>query len=221
MFNLGDIVKPRPFCLGHNYLFKVISKKESLDKETFYELEGIIQRLNPINGSKEEQLKEIKALEDALWDDSSLELIESTSEIKTSLIDKKEENEMQILDIYKERKNQLLMDEFYKNKKEIMKEDEIQKIQDEMINQINIILDNEGRNEKFEILAPEFHKNMVTKQTEEKLNKIEMELDSEKDKLYNTIQEVKALFELTDDYNERMKILKRYDIINKEGKLNV
>lgn len=141
-------------------------------------------------------------------------------EVKINKINE-EEKEMEILDLYKERKNQLLMNNFYKERQEIIEEDEIQKIKEEMIKQINIILDNEERNEKFETLVPGIAKNVFTKQTQEKINKLEIDLDSEKDKLYNTIQEVRALFELTDDYNERIKILKNYDILDKKGKLNV
>ena len=56
---------------------------------------------------------------------------------------------------------------------------------------------------------------------EEKLEKLEAETDKERDKLHDNIEEIKALFELTEDYEERMKILKKYDIINKDGKLTV
>lgn len=244
MFKVGDIVRPKKGFIGHNYCFKIIEVEMNPFDDNTYKLQGIKQDLDPLLGSTSRQVSIIDNVEELWWKEKHIELTSTVKlrydipNIKMSdyndivlekmekeilkLNDKvKEEKEMDILDLYKERKNELLMNEFYKNRHEIIEEDEIQKIKNEMINQINIILDNEGSNEKFETLVPGLSKIITTKQTEEKLNKIEMELDSEKDKLYNTIQEVKALFELTDDYNERMKILKRYDIINKNGKLNI
>lgn len=136
-------------------------------------------------------------------------------EIKIDKINE-EENEMQILDLYKERKVKVLDKVLLEAKEKVKKEDEIQSIILEMTNQVNTILENQGRKIKYE-----FQPNLITLETEAKLNELEKKYYEEVANLRSTLEEIRALFELTDDYEERIKILKKYGILNKDGKLSI
>lgn len=130
-----------------------------------------------------------------------------------------EENIMDILKLYNERKSFDIKNNYNIELQKIQKEDAIQKIILEMQMQINTILENENRDERVDLESP--NKNILTTESEEKINKLEVETDKKKDELHASLDEVKALFEMTEDYNERIKILKNYKILNKDGKLSV
>ena len=131
----------------------------------------------------------------------------------------KEDKTMKILDIYRERKEFEINQNYIKNRNEIIKEDEIQKIIRETELQINTILDIEERLDRVDFSSR--NEELLTNVSKEKLEKLEAETDKERDKLHDNIEEIKALFELTEDYEERMKILKKYGIIDKDGKLSI
>ena len=133
----------------------------------------------------------------------------------------KEKNNMKILDLYRERKNFKIQNDFLINKDKILEEDEIQKIFKEMINQVNVILENEGSKPvDMELLVQ--YKEFRTAKTNEKLHKLEVETDMLKDKIYSDYEEVKAMLSMTDNYEEQIKILKNYGIIDKKtNKLSI
>lgn len=133
----------------------------------------------------------------------------------------KEKNNMEILDLYKERKDFEIKNDFLINKDKILEEDEIQKIFKEMINQVNVILENEG-SKPVDMELPIQYKEFRTAKTNEKLNKLEADRDRLLDKVYSDYEEVKALLSMTNDYQEQIKILKNYGIIDKKtNKLSV
>ena len=123
---------------------------------------------------------------------------------------------MQILDLYEERKRKAIEKEYLEAKEMTRKDDEIQKIIIEMTNQVNTILENQGSTAVYE-----FNPSLVTVKTQERFEMLEKGKDKEIEELRSTLDEIRALFELTADYNERIKILKNYDILDKKGKLNV
>ena len=128
---------------------------------------------------------------------------------------------MEILDLYKERKDFKIKNDFLINKDKILEEDEIQKIFKEMIEQVNVILENEG-SKPVDMELPIQYKEFRTAKTNEKLNKLEADRDRLLDKVYSDYEEVKALLSMTNDYQEQIKILKNYGIIDKKtNKLNV
>ena len=202
-----------------------------------YKLQGIKQNLDPLLGST----FIIDKVEELWWKEEDIEL---TSNIKphyditgtisspngsdssvlsemekklTKLIKiNKEGNKMQILDLYEERKVKALEKEILEAKSKIKEQDEIQSIILEMTNQVNTILENQGRKIKYE-----FEPNLITTETEVKLDELDKKYHEEIKNLRSTLDEIRALFELTADYNERIKILKNYDILDKKGKLNV
>ena len=249
MFKIGDIVRPKKGFKGHNYCFKVIEIQKEPFAKDLYRIQRIEQQLDG-NYSPTFQLNIIKTVEQCLWEEDELELtsdvtlrykgtvsnindindiVETNSEFLKQYakklrkeceikIDKinKEENEMQILDLYEERKRKAIEKEYSKAIKEVKKNDEIQKIIIEMTNQVNTILENQGLNKIYE-----FQPSLVTLETEIKIDELRDKQHEEIKNLRSTLDEIRALFELTADYNERIKILKNYDILDKKGKLNV
>ena len=239
MFKVGDIVTPKENCIGNGYYFQVEQIELSRFDDNTYKLKRIKQKLDPLKGSIPSQLNTIKSVEFALWKEEDLyavKTLDSTATLKISPYDvftsiksynlegikesinkiNKEEKEMDILEIYKEKKIKTLEKEFSEAKKVAIEEDEIQKIIIEMTNQVNTILENEGSDTRYES-----HPNLYTSKTEAKLNKLNDKYHEQIEELRSTLDEIRALFELTDDYNERIKILKNYDILDKKGKLNV
>jgi len=239
MFKIGDIVRPKKGFMGHNYCFKIIEVEMNPFDDNTYKLQGIKQDLDPLLGSTSYQVSIIDKVEELWWGEKHIEL---TSDVKlryditdinipdyTSIVldemernllklknKVKEEEEMDILEIYKERKIKTLEKEFSEAKKAAIEEDEIQKIIIEMTNQVNTILENEDSDTRYES-----HPNLYTSKTEAKLNELNDKYHEQIEELRSTLDEIRALFELTDDYNERIKILKNYDILDKKGKLNV
>lgn len=216
MLEIGDIVTPKGY--NCNILFKIIDKKDTpFEDGLIYDLQRITQFLDSIYGPIKEQLDFIFYVEKTYFKENELKLIKkNTAKIDKSLNFKEGDNKMDILDVYKERKRKALDKELLDAKENVKKEDEIQNIILEMTNQVNTILENQGRKIKYE-----FEPNLITLETEAKLDELEKEHHKQIEELRSTLEEIRALFELTDDYNERMKILKRYGIINKDGKLSI
>lgn len=239
MFKIGDIVRPKKGFMGHNYCFKIIEVEMNPFDDDLYKLQGIKQDLDPLLGSTSYQVSIIDKVEELWWGEKHIELTSTVklrydvpnikmSDYKGIVLEKmekeilklndkvKEEKEMNILEIYKERKIKTLEKEFSEAKKVAIEEDEIQKIIIEMTNQVNTILENEGSDTRYES-----HPNLYTSKTEAKLNELNDKYHEQIEELRSTLEEIRALFELTDDYNERIKILKNYDILDKKGKLNI
>lgn len=239
MFKIGDIVRPKIGFIGHEYCFKIIEVEMNPFDEDSYKLQGIKQDFDPIYGSTSFQVNIIDKVEQLWWKENTIELTSNVklrydapninvSDYKSIVLDEKErnllklknkvkeENEMQILDLYEKRKTKLIIDEYSKAEKEVKKEDEIQSIILEMTDQVNTILKNQNKK-----ITYEFEPNLITLETEIKIDKLKDKRHEELEELRSTLDEIRALFELTDDYNERIKILKNYDILDKKGKLNV
>lgn len=244
MFDLGDVVTPKEMCIAHGYYFRIKEIELHPSDENLYRIERIEQKLDPRRGSFTEQTKIINKAEEAIWNENGLRLIEPKSfkitgkyYQDTSTFDEKyfdnltelakvaskvkinlkgENIIMDILEIYEERKVKVLEKEILEAKIKVKEKDEIQSIILEMTSQVNTILKNQGRKTIYE-----FEPNLVTLETEAKLDELEKIHHEQIEELRSTLKEIRALFELTDDYNERIKILKNYDILDKKGKLNV
>ena len=231
MFKIGDIVRLKKYFKGHNYCFKVIEIQKEPFVKDLYRIQRIEQELDG-DYSPTFQLNIIKTVEQYLWEEDELELTSDAklrydetviaipyykSIVLAELENKvKEEKKMEILDLYEQRKEKALNKEVLEAKENIKKEDEIQSIIIEMTNQVNTILENQGSDTRYES-----HPNLYTLETEKKLDEIDKMYYERREELRSTLEEIRALFELTDDYNERIKILKNYKILNKDGKLNV
>lgn len=216
MLEIGNIVTPKGY--NCNILFKIIDKKDTpFENGPIYYLQRITQFLDSIYGPIKDQLDFIFYVENTYFKEDDLKLITKNAIKFDKLLNFKEgENKMDILDLYEIRKVKALEKEILEAKSKVKEQDEIQSIILEMTNQVNTILENQGRKIKYE-----FEPNLITLETEAKLDELEKEHHKQIEELRSTLEEIRALFELTDDYNERIKILKRYDIINKNGKLNI
>ena len=234
MIKLGDIVTLEDCCWGHGYLFRVSSLVRTMGYESKYLRKG----------PSKEQLAIIKQVEDSFWGEDELQVLEPTPETTVKLsdeimkwstvsidssgnvlqsgkkiytINKKEEKEMEILKLYEGRKGEEITNNYRKERERILKEDEIQSIIIEMENQVNTILENQNLRNRLKVDV----EGLYTAETEDKLEELKKSTDAERAKLRSTLHEICALFEMTDDYNERIKILKNYDILDKGRKLNV
>lgn len=138
----------------------------------------------------------------------------------------KEENSMyanKIIDIYESRKRSKIREKYEDEKKEILKEDIFQNLSKQFENQVKELYKNEFDKEMpYEISALN---NLYSKETEIKLKKIDEHLNKELDDLHILLEEINAQLSLVlvDDvnaYDITVKILKNYEILNKNGKIN-
>lgn len=258
MFSLGDIVKPKEYCIGHNYEF-VIKERFQDNRGYYYKLKQYGCEVKMEYGPADEQVAEIKQVELSNWrDDELIPLISYMSSdslgnsFDTVIMDEpisintvgttissvspgtaklsfdiptynyykelceKEKNNMKILDIYKERKEKKLREEYENQKEEILNQDTIQSIINEMQDQVNAILEEEDIG--FDKLKVN-RKDLITEETRKKIQNLDKECHKNEDELRSTLEEIRALFEMTEDYNERLKILKTYKIVDKNGKI--
>ena len=228
MLQVGDIVRPKEGYIANKYLFKIKSKVYTSVPlcKWQYKIERLTAEL-PNIGNIAEELNLIQKAENWCWDEDELEPISSFSkgyEFKEVYFEEpiypeeinKEEN-MKILELYKERKEDAILEDYEKKEEAVLAEDEMQKIINEMTDQVNALLESENRTDFFYVESEGF---TLTK-TNEKLDKLNEEKEDEILQLNKTIEEIEAMFEMTEDYEERMKILKKYGIINKDGKLSI
>lgn len=127
--------------------------------------------------------------------------------------DKKEDKNMKILDLYLERSKEKIKNEYKDKIDEIESKDPINKIIEEAENQINVALD---RDEDNEFILVGRSSILLTDETMRKIAELNLEESKEFAKLTETVDEVKAMLSMTDDYDNQIKILKNYDIIDKK-----
>lgn len=131
---------------------------------------------------------------------------------------KGEKDNMELLDIYESRKKRNIRNEYSEKRTKIINEDIFKNLTLNFEKQIIDLYKNEYDKEiSFAVVLKD---EMITKETKERLDKIEKEEKEEVFKIIETLEEVKAQLELSKDYDTQMKILKRYDIIGKDGKIN-
>lgn len=248
MFEVGDIVRPEGYSYWFHISDLVTTTR---DRTNFYSLKRIEEILDPQKGPLNKQLEIIESVERKVWSENALERFETIPDTAVKLSDElmkwanisidlaenslhddtidslsyaltkqnktnKEENIMDILDLYEERKLKFIREEYSESEKNVKENDEIQKIIIEMTNQVNTILENQGTEARYAHLP-----SLYTPETVEKLDELGKKRCETIEKLRSTLEEIRALFEMTDDYHERIKILKDYNILDKKGKLNV
>lgn len=125
-----------------------------------------------------------------------------------------EEKEMEILKIYRNKTENYLRNEYNKKKEEILNKDRIQSVLKRAEEEINILLERDEDN-KFE-----FHSiTMLEPATEVLLKKVEKEFDEKINKFNDLVTEVKAQMEIAENYETKIEILKRYNILDETGKI--
>lgn len=130
--------------------------------------------------------------------------------------ERKGSDNMEIINLYYKRKNKEIEEKYNEERKKIIENDEIQKLAKETVEKINKILENEEQEVNYIFGKMEAY----TKDTQNKIAQLDLNEAKETTNLYNEKMEVEALLELTEDYSERIQILKNYGIINKDGKVN-
>lgn len=247
MIHIGDIVRPIESCIGHQFEFVVRYDSPSPK----FKLKATNNIIDPMYGPYEKQMEEMKRAEESEWCANELELVKNGPTLSQALeanhiifeeflqnekyrhnalniltenlcecnINNNEEDNknMKILELYKERKEEAILEDYNNQRDKILAEDEIQKIIKEMVHQVNSIFENEEREDRLYIDSKDFYQEI----TMDKLDELDELKENEVAELDKTIEEIEALFDLTEDYEERMKILKKYGIINKDGKLSI
>lgn len=133
----------------------------------------------------------------------------------------KGDNNMKILDLYKKRKSEILYSNYNEKIKEIESFDSIQSLINDTRDQLNALLGRE-EGDKVIITIDNLHGDKLHDDiTQVKIEEATLEYDKQKQELCLLTEEVSAILEMTTDYDEQVKILKKYNILNKEGKLNV
>ena len=236
MFKIGDIVRPKKGFIGDIYCFQIIEVVMNPFDDNLYKLQGIKQDLGPLPGSTSYHVNIIDQVEQLWWKEKDIEL---TSNIKLCydatdinisdyngiVLDEmgrtllklnnkyKEENKMNILDVYKERKKEAINKKYDNLIQEIKDSDKIQ----EIMQDTNRLIQEIDPDRKFSKVVF----NAYTSETEEDISDMEKARDMEIAELNNLIEEVEAYFTMTTDFSERKEILKNYSIIDKKGKLNI
>lgn len=123
----------------------------------------------------------------------------------------KEENEMyKILDIYETRQRAKINDTYNERIKSIIEDDEIQKIIKEMENQVRTVAGERAEGYCFA------YPGLYEERTAKAIKELEQERDQKVKELRNKIIDIKALAELAPNYEEKLKILRDYEIIDKK-----
>lgn len=134
------------------------------------------------------------------------------------LNDKKEKEEMKILNLYNEKMKDKIDKEYDKKIIELESNDELQLTVKEMLNQLDTILENNGERtlkEQGNTIILDLYLSKTVKAKQELLDEKREKLKE----LSQKLEEIDALFYLTEDYQERMKILQNYGIVNKKGQI--
>lgn len=127
----------------------------------------------------------------------------------------KEKNTMKILELYKNRNLDSINEKYDNLRDEVIKEDKIQKLLLDTENEINVLLNREENNR----IKLDLDEEIYTNETEQKLQELENKLYKEKTDLNKKVKTLESLFELTEDYKERVNILQKYEVLDK--KLNL
>ena len=141
---------------------------------------------------------------------SFIKIEDSLNKIKDGLNNIKEEQKMlKILELYENKQSQLIRKDYYSKMEEIQKNDVVSIIIEEMKKQLEAVIPE--KMEKIEIAQ-----DLYSDETDKLLEELEKEKDKKLDELHQKIQDIKALLELAPDYQESLKILRDYEIIDKK-----
>ena len=150
-----------------------------------------------------------------------------TVEIKFN--ENKEENKMncteyepvgvrKILKIYKEREYEYIDQEYIAARNEIIEKDKIHAIYLEYVDKIKEAYEKDWKKEMPYGIWQGM--DIFTSKTEEKLKEIEEERCFNEHNLEEKLEEVEARLEMTSDYDKQIEILKTYEILDEEGRIN-
>ena len=127
-------------------------------------------------------------------------------------IDKEEKDMSKILEMYKDKKEKEIREKFSNEVEAITKLDPIQSFMKEMNEQLETLITNEYPNDYITPLTCD----VLTKNTENVKKELRKLRDKDIEDLNNKIKEIEALLELAPGYEEKIKILRDYEIIDKK-----
>lgn len=135
---------------------------------------------------------------------------------------KGEKDNMKILNIYEDRKSLEIAKKYKEEIEKVKSEDTFEGLRLNVEKQVKELYKNEYNKEFSGVILFESdcEARLLTKETKDKLAEIETNKKIELSELDGFLEEVRAQLELTEDYETQMKILKRYNIIGKDGKIN-
>lgn len=184
---LPPLYKERNFVCTYN------SQLEEMSKQA--ELANSFTKLNLSAKETEKSFKKLK---------------ESLNSMKEDFNKIKEEQKMyKILELYENKQKQLIRNDYYSKMKEIKENDVVSIIIEEMKKQLESVIP-----EKMEKTDINF--DVYSDETDKLLEDLEKEKDKKLDELYQKLEEIKALLQLSPDYQESLKILRDYEIIDKK-----
>ena len=130
----------------------------------------------------------------------------------------KENKNMKILDIYRERQREFIQESFDVTKKDLIIQDPFVKLHDKYVKDIEKLYKKEyDRELEYKsVLGTEF----LSKETREAIEKADEQKVFELENLDEMLEEVTAMLDMTNDYDKKIEILKKYQILNEEGMIN-
>lgn len=160
---------------------------------------------------------QIKPLRD--YGDDAADAIKYCVEYKK---EKGENNNMKILNIYEDRKSLEIAKKYKEEIEKTKGEDAFESLRLNTEKQVKALYKNEY-NKEFSgmiLFESDCEARLLTSETKEKIRKLEEDKKIALVDLDEFLEEVRAQLELTKDYETQIKILKRYNIIGKDGKIN-
>lgn len=131
---------------------------------------------------------------------------------------KKENKNMKILELYKERELDYIQETFEETKKALIEKDAFTKLHNKYADEIKKLYKKEyGEEMKYNLVLGE---GFLTSETRESIDEADDEKVFEIENLEELIEEVEALLDMTNDYDKKIEILKKYQILNEEGMIN-
>lgn len=125
---------------------------------------------------------------------------------------------MKILDIYRQRQREFIQESFDVTKEDLIIQDPFTKLYEKYVKDIEKLYKKEyDRELEYKsVLRTEF----LAKETREAIKKADEQKVFELENLDELLVEVKAMLDMTNDYDKKIEILKKYQILNEEGMIN-
>lgn len=208
-FKEGDIVTPIECCIGHGRIYYI----SDIDDNVYEKY-----KLSPVNSTYDDYNIDNRVCRQK-WTEDELLYYYDNVEINKNIKNKGENNMNKILEIYREKQTKEIEKKYDSELEDLEFNDPLQTIVREMTkemnNQIKTIYENEEIEEPI-VIDCNLSSQSFTKETIEKRKKIVDKIRAEKQKLNEKISEIQALLELAPNYEEKIKILRDYGIIDKK-----
>lgn len=143
-------------------------------------------------------------------------IILNWDEVKCLILNKKdfckkgEQNMFKILELYKMKEMDLIIEKHEEMRKSIIEIDEIQSIIKEMENQVKAIAGEEADAYSFD------YRGLYEDRTKKALKEIDIAENNTIIELNKKIEQIQALLELAPNYEEKIKILRDYEIMDRK-----